>query len=387
MNEEEKDSIENCGIRVPKENVQRVLPRLLERGLVTKRFKISNDKKYVYIPLKTGAHLDLEEWIDQTTLGVETVRFAFPERAIPPRSLEDVLRNHFPDTLLPHLPHSWDVIGDILIFELPRGRGTELASHVKAIGEGFMKLIPSVNTVYQKIGEVSGTHRLRNLVRVAGEAKSTTIHRENGCEFFVDVERVFFSPRLASERTRVTADICAAPAPVLDLFSGVGPFSVLIAKSCQVPVLSVDINPRALQLLEKNITLNAVEDYITPVLGDARDLSQLLSDLPRAFESDFLYCVMNLPERATSFLPSVSRALESRSALIYLYSFAEAPNPEDSAMETIFSAIERAGLLPSHFSCRSQRIVKSYAPGKYILVTALEVTRSEGKKAENCRTA
>ena len=55
---------------------------------------------------------------------------------------------------------------------------------------------------------------------------------------------------------------------VVDLFAGVGPFSVLIAKGKEAArVYALDLNPDAIEFLKKNIRLNRVEPAGFPNAG------------------------------------------------------------------------------------------------------------------------
>ena len=87
-----------------------------------------------------------------------------------------------------------DVVGDIAIVkmeDLPRGEK-------RKIGEALLREVKSVRCVYEQEGGIEGQHRLRRLRHLAGEARTLTLHRENGCAFRVDVARCYFSPRLST---------------------------------------------------------------------------------------------------------------------------------------------------------------------------------------------
>jgi tRNA (guanine37-N1)-methyltransferase len=95
-----------------------------------------------------------------------------------------------------------------------------------------------------KAGDISGTYRIRDYTFIAGEHKTQTIHREFGCQFHVDIAKAYFSPRLSHEHQRV-ASLVQSCETVVDLFAGVGPFSVMIAKkNPNVKVYAVDLNLR-----------------------------------------------------------------------------------------------------------------------------------------------
>ena len=98
------------------------------------------------------------------------------------------------------------------------------------IGEGIMEINPHLRLVLRKSGQVSGTFRTREYEAIAGEGDSETVHEEFSCLFRLDVTKVYFNPRLSHERMRVARQIKEGER-VLDMFAGVGPYSILIAKT------------------------------------------------------------------------------------------------------------------------------------------------------------
>src|SRR5438309_10906401 len=139
---------------------------------------------------------------------------------------------------------------------------------------GIMEVHPNVRSVYAKSGEVSGAERIRPLRYIAGENRTHTIHKEYGCLFKVDLSKAFFSPRLSTEHQRV-AQMVEEDERVIDMFAGVGPFSILIAKRLgDVRVEAIDANPQAIQLLRENARANKVESKVHANLGDAREVIQ-----------------------------------------------------------------------------------------------------------------
>ena len=60
---------------------------------------------------------------------------------------------------------------------------------------------------------------------------------------------------------------------IVDLFTGVGPFAILIAKTHKnVKIVAIDINPHAIKLLKRNIKVNKVGSKVFPFLGDANQI-------------------------------------------------------------------------------------------------------------------
>src|SRR6266852_2812203 len=135
-----------------------------------------------------------------------------------------------------------------------------------------MEVHPNVRAVFAKSGEVSGAERIMPLRYIAGENRTYTVHREHGCSFKVDLSKVFFSPRLSAEHQRI-AHLVDKGERVVDMFTGVGPFAILIAKRVgDVRVEAIDANPQAIELVRENLRLNKVESKVHAHLGDARNI-------------------------------------------------------------------------------------------------------------------
>jgi tRNA (guanine37-N1)-methyltransferase len=148
--------------------------------------------------------------------------------------------------------------------------------------------------VLGEAGPVSGEFRLREFVHLAGEERTFTVHRENGCAFEVDLAKAYFSPRLSGERSRVVS-LVREGERVLDMFSGVGPFAIQVAKHRKVPVTAVELNPDAYRFLVRNVALNRVDRLVEPINEDARKVA---SSRPKAYDR----VIMNHPSASLDFL-------------------------------------------------------------------------------------
>ena len=60
------------------------------------------------------------------------------------------------------------------------------------------------NLFFYQSSSVEGEFRTRDLEIIAGDDKTETEYKESGCRFIVDVRKAFFSPRLSSERIRIS---------------------------------------------------------------------------------------------------------------------------------------------------------------------------------------
>ncbi len=219
----------------------------------------------------------------------------------------------------------FDAIGSIAVIKSPIG--IKINDEKKLAKEIIVKN-KNIKTVLKKIGKTSGAERVFKVKWIAGEKTSLALHKENGINLLVDIKKVFFTPRLANERLRIYNAVHKNES-VLDMFAGVGPYSILIAKKAK-KVVSVDINREAIKLLEKNIVANKINN-IEPICGDA------LKVVPK-IKSSFDRIIMNFPLDSYRFLKAAVD-VAAKDAVIHLYTFIKAGDDQKTA---VTSAIETA---------------------------------------------
>ncbi|RLI13879.1 MAG: tRNA (guanine-N1)-methyltransferase, partial [Candidatus Hecatellales archaeon] len=264
--------------------------------------------------------------------------------------LSEALKGKIPEKLLAKVPRSLDLIGHVAVVEIPR----ELEPYASLIGETLMRMHRHIETVLAKVGPVEGEHRIRRFKLIAGKPETETLHREHGCLFRLDVGKVYFSPRLSFEHARVAGLVRPGEA-VLDMFAGVGPFSILIAKrNRNVRVYAVDANPEAYRYLYENVRLNKVEDRVTPVLGDIREVAET-----RLGSLRFDRVIMNLPEKASCYLAEAC-LLAKPEATVHYYCFAGGRTPKDEALKSLKENL--ADLKVEDYGVLKVRLVREVAP-------------------------
>jgi tRNA (guanine37-N1)-methyltransferase len=246
----------SLAVSVPKEEAEAVRREFLAQGVLRRGVAIAREGDTVFLPVTTAA------------IGHPTMEREFREAFAPIRSYKDVAR--VPSHLRERLPTSFDVVGDIALVKIP----DDLLEYEQEIAAAILRAHGSVKVVAADAG-VKGPLRVRNLRVLAGEDRTETVHREYGLSYKVDVGRAYFSPRLGSERLRV-ADQVQVGEVVVDLFSGVGPYAILIAKRRRPKVVhAFDANPEAYRYLEENVRLNRA-DRVRPRLGDGISLLPLV---------------------------------------------------------------------------------------------------------------
>ncbi|MEW5760195.1 MAG: class I SAM-dependent methyltransferase family protein [Candidatus Thermoplasmatota archaeon] len=243
------------------------------------------------------------------------------------------------------VPSSYDIIGSIAILKF----SSELLENKEEICNSIFKINKNVRTIAFDKG-VKGIHRTRELEVLAGVDSLITKHKEFGMVLSMDLRKVYFSPRLATERKRIV-DLVNDGETIIDMFAGIGSFSVLIAKNKKPKkIYAIDINPDAFFYLNENIRLNRISN-IVPMLGDAK---AILEEMRKKGFGGADRIIMNLPFSGNEFLQTAISTLKEN-GMIHYYEILEDGKIYDRVKE-----IER------EYNVRIVNIrnVKCYSPNK-----------------------
>ena len=347
-------------IKVRRVYGEKIIEFLGRLNLIHRGKKIKKVDDFIIIPLIRKPSEEELNLIFSHFQDAQLCMDFFEDKFSRPRSIAEVLRDFMSKSELNLLPKSFDIIGDIAIIEIP----PELSSFKHFIGEALMKVNSKVKTVFAKKSAINGVFRIRELEHIAGDFSSVTFHREYGCVFKVDVLKVYFSPRLSFERYRVSRQVRDGEI-VVDMFSGVGPFSIMIAKYSQVDVYSIDLNPCAVALLNENLRLNKLRGWVYPILSDANYTVNLFR-----CESFADRIIMNLPESSHLFLDKAVRLVKS-GGIIHYYCFSGDGDPVKRAYLKLVEILEECGV--KDFSITSMRKVKPIAPYKWQVAIDIKI--------------
>jgi tRNA (guanine37-N1)-methyltransferase len=315
---------------VPKKKAEPVRRKLHSKGFLKRDLQIRSDSRHVYLPV------------------TQRVDVGYPVETKDFQEAEDQIKDFrvlvsLPDDLRRYLPSSYDVLGSIAIVKI----SDEVLPFAPQIGEAIIATQKAIRTVCLDVGVVD-EFRTRGVKVVAGEPSMETVHKEYGLTFKMDVTKVFFSPRLATEREIVAKQV-ADGETVIDMFAGVGPFSILIAKTRSPKVVySIDSNPDAIRYLEENLEVNDVPS-VRPLLGDARERIRDLEAADRI--------IMNLPHNAFNFLPDAVGSLKP-GGVVHFYEIMEETDLEKRVNEMRAMAVREGKVM----KLLAQRKVKSYSP-------------------------
>ena len=272
------------------------------------------------------------------------------------KSLESILTSEESEELI----SAFDQIGNIIIVRIPES----LLIKKKIIGETLLEQVKIAKSVFYQSSAVEGDFRTRNLEILAGEDNTETEYKEFGCRFTVDVENAFFSPRLSTERERI-ANLIQDGEVMTNMFAGVGMFSIMAAKKKKCTVFSLDINPVASKLCEKNIKQNKLAGDVISINGDSTEIikERLVDKSDRT--------LMLLPERSDEFLESAISTTKNN-GIIHYYSHIHADKKSDAGK---LSEEHYLSITPVKSEILSSKIVRPVGPRYYQTVVDVKISK------------
>lgn len=282
-------------VKVPLKQLNDIRKVLMEEKLMNMDYKIKTTEEFGYIP------------INGTADSYEVCEIELEPLKKYPKDFTELLKDILTSEEASNLKTSFDIIGDIVILEIPK----ELEDKKREIGKATLEFTKR-KSVFMKKSAIHGTTRIRDLELIAGEDNSVTVHKEHGVRLQLNVEEVYFSPRLATERKRVS-DTVRENEKILDMFCGIGPFPIVIAKNNNADITAVDINSKAIEYLKKNIKLNKLQGTIRPIASDVNEIE---------FKEKFDRIIMNLPGLAYTFL-DLAMNLIDEDGIINYYEFSD----------------------------------------------------------------
>lgn len=201
------------------------------------------------------------------------------------------------------LPASYQQLGEVCFLKL----NPELHKHKKLIGEAILKLHPQFIAVcLQK--NISGEFRKPEIEVIAGSLPSEISVKENDCVFKFNPREIMYSQGNHQEKKRLIAEVKDNEV-VVDMFAGIGYFSVPIAKTHRNAVVyAIEKNPSAFKYLEENIRRNYLSN-IVQVFGDCDKAA------PKVPKADRI--IMGLIPSCKKYIPAAARIAKPGAVIHY----------------------------------------------------------------------
>ena len=174
------------------------------------------------------------------------------------------------------VPTAFETVGHVAHLNLKQDH----LPYRRMIGEILHETLPNIETVIQKIGDVSGPFRTFQYEVLAGKQNHTLVQLvESGVHLQFDLQYVYWCSRLAEERQRLLQEeifqtsirrnkvnttitpprLNRGTIVIADVFCGVGALCIQAAMAqSNVEIWANDWNPHATQALQKNAIQNGV---------------------------------------------------------------------------------------------------------------------------------
>ncbi|MBU0757394.1 MAG: class I SAM-dependent methyltransferase family protein [Nanoarchaeota archaeon] len=314
-------------IKAPLKDAQKVKSLLLEKGLLDERYQLKKTKTDIFLPIVKRFN---------TAYKITEVKL---EKREPKQDLKSRLSETLSKQEMTTLKTSMDTVGDIAIIELDSG----LEKKGKRIAEEFLKQSKSIKTVLKKKGSHEGEFRVQKYEYLAGDKKFETIHVENNCRIMLDVNKVYFSMRLATERKRIMQHVKKGER-ILVMFSGCAPYPCVLSKNTEAnEIIGIEINPEGHEYGLENVGLNKLKN-VRLHCGDVKKIVPKL-------EGTFDRILMPLPRTAEDFLDT-ALSVAKKGTIIHFYNF-QKQDEFHLAAKKAEKACKKAG-----FKCKILRTVK-----------------------------
>jgi len=367
-------------VKIKQESAEKFLKllktKLSNEPFLDRRTKVKHEGAYVLFPLINDVEkrkVLIERISNQLNLdivsaeGITDTNYKF-------RSIEEALVGELPENILELVPKSYDIIGKIAIIEFDQINtinDNSVLSYKKKVAEALVSVNKSVETVYEKKSEVKGRYRLKELKTIYGDDNPETIHKENGCLFKLDVKKTYFTPRLVSERKRISSISFQKQETIVDMFAGVGPFSIQIAKNDDTKIYAFDVNPSAYKYLVDNIKLNEMKGEVIAHNMDVKELLNPKNKLGNYLKNKIDRIIMNLPEQSINFLDVACFLMNKTSGILHFYQFCEKPNPIKKGIENLIANLRDSGWHIEEIL--NSKIVKPFSPKSDLVVIDLKI--------------
>ncbi len=261
--------------------------------------------------------------------------------------LEEAVKELYGGSLPGELPMRWERFSDVAImphgsFEgdgwSPDGRLWEAVAG--ALGAKRLA----------RMGEVSGEFRESGVEMLLGE-DDWVVRRESGVDYGYPMTRCMFSAGNVNERRRM-GEVAAEGDVVVDLYAGIGYYTLPALVHGGATVHACEWNPEAVKALRWGLDANGVEDRCTIHEGDNRNATESLAGV-----ADRVF--LGLLPSSEEGLEVAMRVLSSGGGMLHVHGLAPSKD-HASWVDDLLSST--SSLRPESDLSHSLARVKSYAP-------------------------
>ena len=185
--------MEELAMKVSLKDANAAKQYLIESENLDHSRKLEKTDSEIYFPVskRIKKKLDFDYEIRACSLKRQSVK----------KNFKDLLANMLTKEEYESAKTSFYVVGNIAILEIDK----DLRNKEKVIANALLQTNPMIKTVLRKEGSHSGIFRTQGMKYLAGERKKETLHKENDVLLKMDVSKVYFSARQATERKRIAS--------------------------------------------------------------------------------------------------------------------------------------------------------------------------------------
>jgi len=277
---------------------------------------------------------------------------------------KEKLKEHLKDKLseeeLSILPRGFQTLGKIIILKL----NPKLNEKKKEIGGACLELFPKIKSIYLNRGRIVGSFREpENIELIVGENNPIVDHKEHDVIYRFDITKIMFSKGNLNER-KYLATLVKSGEIIVDMFAGIGYFSLPIAKHSNVErIYSIELNPESYKYLEENIKLNHLEQKIVPIKGDCS--VEVVKFSESGIRADRI--IMGVFPAPKDYIEEALSLVKDKGTMFHYEGVVEKNN-----FIALFEEFKEIALNEG-YNCElnSHRFVKSYGP--YLYHTVLDI--------------
>ncbi|MFH1211922.1 MAG: class I SAM-dependent methyltransferase family protein [Candidatus Woesearchaeota archaeon] len=313
-------------LKVPLKKAEKTKDKLLKSNLLCMDYSIVKDEDFIFFPVSKRFKTEFE-FADK--------KFSLRKKEI--KTLREALKEKLSAKELELAKTAFDTIGSIAILEIDK----ELKAKAVFIADTLIRINKNIKTVLMKSSSHGGEFRTQKYKWLAGAKTKTAECRENNVVLRFDVEKVYFSVRLGTERKRIAEQVKKGE-DILVMFSGCAPYPCVLSKNTLAgEIWGVEKNPEGHRWGMENVKLNKISN------------ARLFCADVKGFKAEkrFDRILMPLPKSAEDFLDDAFRLAKDK-AVIHFYDFLHR-GEFDRAKEKVKAACKR-----NKIKCRFLRLVK-----------------------------
>jgi tRNA wybutosine-synthesizing protein 2 len=267
------------------------------------------------------------------------------------KKLKESLKNVLSEEELLLLPRGFQTLGNVIVLKL----NPNLYNKESLIAENYLRLLPNIRSVYVNRGKVVGTFRTPEKIELIGGKDNPIVeHKEHDVIYKFDITKIIFSKGNINER-RYIATLVKYGEVIVDMFAGIGYFSLPIAKHSPVKkIYSIELNNESYNYLVENIKINHLVDKIIPIKGDCK--TEVLKLSESGIRADRV--IMGVFPAPKDYIKEALSLVNDKGTMVHYEGVVEKAN-----INSLFNEFDEIALKEG-YNCEltSHRIVKSYGP-------------------------